>query len=339
MSDAAVQAEPRRATSGRSLALTALVLAALTAAVAGGCSLLGPLELARVTPTIYLARVSTLAAAALVGAALGAAGLGLQGLLRNPLAEPYILGVSSGAGVGVLLGMATAAWWALPAWATTPVLAFGGAIVTCLAVYGIAHRRGRLDPYTLILAGVVINAFNGAIMLAIHLYVDPYKIAEFARWGMGQVPDAVPWDRLALAGALVAAGWGLLLLRAAALNALGLGDAVALSTGVAVHRLRVEIFIAAGLMTAAAVALAGPIGFVGLIVPHIARSLLGPDHRRLTIVCGFGGAIFLMLAHTLCVNAGPALGVANVPVGILTALAGGPFFIVLLRRRGVEARL
>jgi iron complex transport system permease protein len=321
------------------LAITAAVLAGGLALTVGVCSLFGPLGLDELSTRMYLARISTLLAAALAGMALSAAGVALQGLLGNPLAEPYILGVSSGAGVGVLLGLAVGSTLLLgPTW-IVPGLAFLGAISTCLAVYAIAHRRGRLDPYTLILSGVVINAFNGAIMLAIHLYIDPYRMARFIRWSMGQVPDVTDWTRLTLAAGAIGLAWLGLLLRSAGLNALGLGDAVALSAGVAVHRLRIEIFVLASLATAAAVALAGPIGFVGLIVPHICRALLGPDHRRLTIVAGFAGAIFLTVAHTICANVGPSLGVSDIPVGILTALTGGPFFIVLLRRRSREVRL
>jgi len=282
--------------------------------------------------TLWSARMWRLLAVAVVGAALAAAGMALQGLLRNPLAEPYILGISSGAGVGVLFGMAAASWLALGQWATTPVLAFLGSLATCAVVYGIAQRRGRLDSYTMILAGIIVNASNGAIMLTIYLYIDPYRIPDFARWSMGQVPEMVDLWTLGVCGALVLLGWGLLLFRGAHFNALALGDEVAASTGVSVHRLRIETFVTVALMTAAAVALVGPIGFVGLIVPHICRMIVGPDHRRLVLASGIGGAAFLMIAETLCRNIGPLIGVGKVPVGILCALCGGPFFIVLLRR-------
>jgi len=277
-----------------------------------------------------------LLAAALVGAALGAGGAALQGLLRNPLAEPYILGVSSGAGVGVLLGLALASWTALPDWASTPALAFGGALGTCAVVYLIAQRRGRLDAYALILSGVIVNAFNGAVMLAIFLYVDPYRIADFVNWAMGRLEDTVDRTRLAVCGACVLAGWALLALRGPALNVLGLGDDVAASSGVRVHRLRVEVFAAVGLMTAAAVSLAGPIGFLGLIVPHLCRMFVGASHRRLLLISGAVGALLLAGADMLCRRIGPLIGAGVVPVGIVTALAGGPFFLVLLRRRRGE---
>jgi iron complex transport system permease protein len=282
---------------------------------------------------IWQARLVRLLAAAVVGAALAAAGAGLQGLLRNPLAEPYILGVSSGAGVGVLLGMGTAAAGLLPSWVGLPVLAFVGAMATCAVVYGVAQHRGRLDPYSLILSGVIVNAFNGAIMLTIFLYVRPYVLSNYVRWSMGYIPDLVELPLLAVCGGCVLVGWAVLTVRAAGLNALGLGDEVAGSTGVAVQRLRVEVFVCVGLMTAAAVALAGPIGFLGLIVPHICRMTFGPGHRRLILLSGLAGALLLVGAEMLCRFVGPFIDVSRVPVGILTALSGGPFFIVLLRRR------
>lgn len=302
----------------------------LALAVAGVCSLTGQYHL---TEQVWRMRLLRLAAAAVVGAALAVGGAALQGLLKNPLAEPYILGISSGAGVGVLLGLAAGAAWGGLTWATTPVLALAGALLACAVVYGIAQRRGRLNPYSLILAGVIVNAFNGAVMLSIYLFVDPYRIADFARWAMGNIRYDTGLALLVVCAACVLAGWFVLFLRAGALNTLGLGDEVAATTGVAVNRLRIETFVLVGLMTASAVALAGPVGFLGLIVPHICRMAVGPDHRRLVILAGFAGAVFLMIVDTLCRTVGPAMGVGTVPVGIITALLGGPFFIWLLRRR------
>ncbi|HET6429428.1 MAG TPA: iron chelate uptake ABC transporter family permease subunit [Phycisphaerae bacterium] len=290
------------------------------------------------TMTLALAWMYRLIAAAIVGAALAAAGMALQGLLRNPLAEPYVLGISSGAGVGVLLGLAVAARVAVPEWLSTPVLAFAGALITCAAVYAIAQRRGVLDPYSLILAGVIINSFNGAIMLTIYLYVDPARIADFAHWAMGRLPDSVDRSLLIVCGACVTAGWAVLLRSGSAFNVLGLGDEVARSSGVSVARLRLTTFLCVGVMTAAAVALAGPIAFVGLIVPHVCRMVAGADHRVGVVVSGAAGAVFLVGAEVLCRVAGPLIGVSLIPVGILTALSGGPFFIYLLRRKFGEGR-
>lgn len=319
------------APSAKRLALQLAILAGASLLVALGCSLFGEVAL---TFSTWQARLLRLLAAATVGAALASAGMALQGLLRNPLAEPYILGISSGAGVGVLFGLAAAGWIALPSWATTPALALTGAAATCAVVYGIAQHRGRLDPYVLLLAGVIVNAFNGAIMLGIFLLTPPRTITDFTVWAMGGVSEKIaitntPFLLICVAAVLV--GWAVLFFRGAAFNALGLGDDVAGSTGVAVHWLRVETFLVVALMTAAAVALAGPVGFVGLIVPHACRMVVGPDHRRLALVSGFGGAAFLMIADTFCRLAGGWLRIGELPVGIITALCGGPFFIYLLR--------
>jgi iron complex transport system permease protein len=281
------------------------------------------------------ANLFRLLAAAAVGAALAAAGLALQGLLRNPLAEPYLLGISSGAGVGVLLGGSLAAALALPAWATSPILAMVGALATTAVVYGIAQRRGRLDPYVLLLSGVIVNVFNGALILTILQFVKQEEMIDFIGWGMGKIPEYL-WFRprlLVFCWLMVLAGWIWLLLRSGALNALGLGDEVAASSGVAVHRVRIEVFLVVSLITAAAVALAGPIGFVGLIVPHLCRLVFGPDHRRLMILSAVGGALFLMAADTLCRWTGEISRHGELPVGVITAMTGGPFFIYLLRRR------
>jgi iron complex transport system permease protein len=267
------------------------------------------------------------------GAALAIGGMALQGLLRNPLAEPYLLGVSSGAGVGVLLGMALTGWFAWAGWFAEPLLAFAGAMVTCALVYLLAQRRGRIDPLSLILSGVIINSFNGAVMLVIYLYIDPHRIAGFAQWMMGRVPDMVDVRLLMVTAGLVFAGWAVMLLAAAKMNVLSLGDSVATSSGVAVHSLRVVTFVCVGMMTAAAVALAGPIGFLGLIVPHICRMVVGPDLRKGIIVSGIVGAVVLVGADMLCRVVAPLIGVSLIPVGIVTALAGGPFFIVLLSRK------
>ena len=325
---------PTRAVlSGPALLGWAVGLALLTLAVAAACSCFGPAELVK---SIWLLRISRLVAAAVVGAGLATSGVAMQALLRNPLAEPYILGVSSGAGVGVIVGMllSAAAW--LPGWAVTPVLSAAGALATMAAVYAIAQRHGRLDPMVLLLSGVIINVFNAALIAAILQFVKQEQAVEYMWWSFGKISEWL-WSQPWLpggAGGVTAIGWLLLLWRGAAYNALGLGDDVAAASGVAVDRLRVETMVIVSIMTAAAVALAGPIGFVGLIVPHICRLAFGPDHRLLLVVSGFVGAIFLMLADTGARVLGDWLQLGVLPVGVITALCGGPFFIVLLRRRG-----
>lgn len=327
------------------MGITALIFLAALAAIALATSFLGVVEFDRAN--IFVSRLTRAAVAAIVGAALATAGMALQGMLRNALAEPYVLGISSGAGVGVVMGKVFVPL-ACAAWLTTPALAFAGAMLTCGVVYGVAQRHGRLDPYVLLLTGVVVNVLNGAIMLAVMMVLKPNDVVDFVGWGMGRVPEDLwfkgEWfrgDLLVVCAVGVLAGWAVLLLRGGAFNALGLGDDVAATSGVRVHWLRVETFFIVSLMTACAVALVGPIGFVGLIVPHLCRLIVGPDNRRLAIVCGFSGAIFLVLADTLCRTTTMWLGVSGrveLPLGIITAACGGPFFIFLLRRRLREVR-
>ncbi|MCL2701552.1 MAG: iron ABC transporter permease [Phycisphaerae bacterium] len=316
--------------TSRTLLMYLLCLAGATVGVLLLCTLFGQASLW--DSGVWPMRLRRMLTAAIVGAALSTSGMALQGLLRNPLAEPYILGVSSGAGVGVLMASFFTYVVGLT-WLGTPACALAGAGITCAAVYFIAQRRGRLDPYTLLLSGVIVNAFNGALMLTLYLNVPPGEIVNFATWSMGYITGTVKWTTFTFALVALAGGWVALLLRGAHFNMLGLGDDVASSSGVRVQWLRIETFVLVSLMTAGAVAISGPIGFVGLIVPHICRLVVGPDHRRLALVCGFAGAMFVMIGQTLCSLVGSWLSVGELPVGILTALTGGPFFIYLLRKR------
>lgn len=333
----------RRTTlTAKHLLLWAVGLAATGGVVAWLCSYVGQAEVPLAfwwaddqAWTIWKIRAMRLAAAAVVGSGLAVSGVALQALLRNPLAEPYILGVSSGAGVGVLLGTSIAAGIWLPGWAVTPVLSGAGAMVTMVGVYVLAQRRGRLDPLVLLLSGVIINVFNGALIVAIMQFVKQEEAIEYVWWSFGKMPQWL-WSRpelLVVAGVLTLAGWMVLLVRGVAFNALAMGDEVAASSGVSVHRLRVETFVVVSIMTASAVALAGPIGFVGLIVPHVCRLIWGADHRLLMVVSGLTGAMFLMGADTLARWVGDWLRLGELPVGVITALCGGPFFLVLLRRQ------
>ena len=329
----------------RHLIVTALGALLLWAAVLGACSLLGVVELRDAIrgnvldwplwgSLIWQGRVFRLCAATVVGMALAVGGMALQGLLRNVLAEPYVLGLSSGAGVGVLLGPLLATVLAWPEWLTGPPAAVLGAALTAAAVYAIARRAGGMDPVVLLLGGVIINVFNGAMILLLMQFIRPERILSFIGWSMGRLPESL-WHEpilLLVAAVMLLIGWTVVMRHAAGLNVLALGDDVAVSSGVSVGRLRTMIFLAVCLMTAGAVALAGPIGFIGLIVPHICRILFGADHRLLGVICPFGGAIFLMIADTLCRMAGMWTGAGEIPVGVVTALIGGPFFIVLLCR-------
>jgi iron complex transport system permease protein len=272
-------------------------------------------------------RLYSVLTAGAVGAALALAGLALQALLRNPLADPYVLGVSGGASLAVIV----AGLWvsALAA----PLFGFVGALATIVLIYAVAQRRGRLEPYTLLLVGVVANAFFGAAIMLITALVRPNDRADIAFWMMGNIGTFNPqWPLVLTAGGLAlvtAAGFALM---AKGFNLVAAGEDTAGAMGIRVDRLRLITFVAASLVTGASVAIAGPIGFVGLICPHLLRMVMGPDYRRLVPAACFFGAAFLVAADLAC-RLLKCLGQQTPPVGVLTAMAGVPFFIYLLRTR------
>ncbi len=272
-------------------------------------------------------RLEWVMTASVVGAALALSGLAFQALLRNPLAEPYILGVSGGAGLGFILSSL------LLSAVLAPVFGFLGALVTVVVVYAIAQRRGRLEPYTLLLTGVIINAFYGAAIMLVTALAKPNERGDIAVWMMGNIGAFGPqWELIAVVGGLVVAATVLFAFLAKGFNLVAVGEDTAGSLGVPVERLRMVTFVAASLVTGASVALAGPIGFVGLICPHILRMVLGPDHRRLVPAALLFGATFLVLADLIsCIWEGATD--RTLPVGVLTAMCGVPFFIYLLRAR------
>ena len=283
--------------------------------------------------TILEMRLYAVLTASTVGGALALSGLAFQALLRNPLASPYILGVSGGASVGVILagvfGVVLAA----------PLLGFAGALGTVLLVYLMAQRRGRLDPYTLLLSGVIVNAFYGAVIMLITALVQPEDRGEIAYWMMGNI-DAfhVQWWRVGVMALLAVGAAAIFALLAKGFNLVAVGEDTAGALGTDVDRLRLATFAVASLATGAAVALAGPIGFVGLIVPHLLRMAFGPDHRRLVPMAAVAGAVFLVLADLLArVLQGLVAPSPPPPVGVLTAMCGAPFFIYLLRTRWQRA--
>lgn len=278
--------------------------------------------------------------AGLIGAALAAAGVAYQAILRNPLADPYLLGVSSGAS---LLAYA----WQLPVFAvfvnglgllgpiSEETASFIGALAAVCIVLGLAGRRGRLEPVTLLLVGVIVNAVNGSVFLLINAMVQQLPgnggPMGFLVGGIQSITREQRWSALGF----IAAGWIVLMYFSGQLNVAGLDDGEAESLGVRIHRLRWLTLIVASLMTAAAVAISGPIGFVGLVCPHVGRLIVGPDQRRLLPVSTAIGAILLMLADALCrYLSGEGMLGNLLPVGVLTGLLGGPFFLVLLWRKG-----
>jgi len=314
----------RYAVSGLAWMALWLIVAAVAVVVGGRLWTWG--SAAQMADVLWL-RLEWVATASAVGAALALAGLAMQALLRNPLAEPYILGVSGGAGLAYVLGSLFLSV------AAAPAVAMVGALATVGLVYAIARRRGRLEPYTLLLAGVILNAFYAAGIMLVTAVVRPEQRGEIAVWMMGNIGAFGPqWPLIAVVAALAAGAAVLLAFLAKAFNLVAVGEDTAGALGVRVQRLRVVTFVAASLLAGASVALAGPIGFVGLICPHVLRMMLGPDHRRLVPAALFFGATFLVLADlAACLWEGATN--RSVPVGVLTAMCGGPFFIYLLRTR------
>ena len=270
-------------------------------------------------------RLPRIMVGALVGMALGVAGATMQGLFRNPMADPGIIGVSAGGAVGAVVAIATGItglfFFALPAFA------FVGAMGASFLVYGIAAAGGRFSMATLLLAGVAINAFLGAIVSAIIILLpDNGALREILFWLAGGL-DSRSWEHVRISAPLILAGTALITVMARDLNLLTLGDDEARSMGVRVGLTRVSLLGAAALVTGSAVAVSGTIAFVGLVTPHILRLVLGPDHRVLVPMSALGGAAFVILADTV---ARTVIQPAELPVSIITAFVGAPFFIFLL---------
>ncbi len=292
----------------------------------------GGLGLAWPDPAYARYRWIPMANALIAGTALAISGMLLQALLRNPLASPFILGVSSGAGLGVMAAMylAYVTGSAAPQVAGSALPAISGALGTLALVYALGQRRGFIDPVSLILVGVVVATIcNAGIMFFQHLVPTGLR-GEFTAWLMGHIPENTPTSGLLLTGGITAAG----LLAAAAmgrsLDAATLSDDEARSVGLAIGKQRLISFALAGVLAAAAVTVVGPIGFVGLIAPHLARLLLGPRHTPLAVGAALCGMAVMVGADAA--RQAIDLGGGRMPPGVFTALIGGPFFIWLLMK-------
>ena len=262
--------------------------------------------------------------AALVGAGLGVSGAALQGVLRNPLAEPYLLGVSGGAAVGAVIAVSLGV-----AFAFVPVAAFLGALVAVAIALFVAHAtQGRGDPRVLVMAGVVVGAFANATIMIVMANADAATVRGALWWMMGSAADA-NWTQNAWLAAYVIVGTLLLAGAGRTLDALALGEDSAAGLGVDVDRAARRIYLVASLVAAATVAAAGLVGFVGLVVPHIARRLGARSHRVLVIASGLTGAALVVTADLV---ARIALPPAELPLGAVTAVLGVPFFLSTLRR-------
>jgi iron complex transport system permease protein len=273
-------------------------------------------------------RVPRVVLAAIVGAALAAAGVTLQALLRNPLADPYILGISSGAGLGATLAIIGGFSWTL--WGRSPVavFAFAGALGTVWLVWAVGRITGKFHVTGLLLAGVVVNAFFSAIIMFLVSMAKGQQLHATMFWLMGNMAEE---DFLVLwigAGCVAAGGVSLYFL-APQLNAISFNPVDARSMGIHVERVQLIAFTISAFVTAVAVSLSGLVGFVGLVVPHAVRLVLGPDHRQLLPVASLSGAMFLVVADTV---ARVIVAPAQLPVGVVTAIVGGPFFLILLVR-------
>jgi iron complex transport system permease protein len=329
----------------RRLTLTLLVLGLVLFAVAAaaifvGSAGLSPRAVARalagradagsvesvITLNLRLPRV---AVAVLAGAALAVAGVGFQALTRNPLAEPSILGVSGGAAFGVVLAQILGLQSGVLAALGMAVFAFAGALLAATAVYTIARLPGGLGVQTLLLAGVIVGIFFSALITVIISIVDFNRLSGVIHWLLGNLTP-IPATSLVLFAALAAIGVWLVLGHARELNLLALGDESARQLGVDAERLKRRVFVAAALLTGSVVAFTGPIGFVGLIVPHVLRGVLGSDNRLLVPTAAVAGGVFLLAADTLARN---VVAPAELSVGVITAFCGAPFFVWVLRSR------
>lgn len=338
-----------RLTTSRAVGWTLVLAAVLVVSIAVGVGLgasevslwrllgfgrpLAPVDRTVVLQILLEVRLPRVLLAALLGGSLTVAGISFQALLRNPLADPYVLGVSGGASLGgvlaLLLGLGTGA--GLAGWLGLPGFAFVGGLGAIVLIERIASVGGRFSVHTILLTGVIFNAFTAAVIFFVQSVASLEELHGIVFYLMGQVPYQYGYATIAGLGVVIVAITIFFFSIAREFNALSIGEEGAMQLGVDVRRLKRSTFVLGSLLTGISVAMAGLIGFVGLVVPHLLRMLLGPDHRLL-IPAGFlGGGAFLVLAD---LAARTVVAPGEIPVGVVTALVGGPFFLVLLRGRG-----
>lgn len=266
-------------------------------------------------------RLPRIILAGLVGMALATSGATLQAVLRNPLVDPFILGISAGAAFGCALAISFFAWMSLQ-----PIAFIFGGLAVIMAC-GMARIGGEMSKLSLVLSGIIISALFTALLSMIKFLADPMKLQSIVYWLMGSFALA-DWAQIQSSGIGILLGCLPIFLLRWRLNIMSMGDDEARSLGVNVSRKRIIFIACATLAVTSAVSVSGLIGWVGLMVPHLVRMLVGPDHRRLIPLTMAGGAAFMICADTIARN----LSNADIPVGVITALAGAPFFIYLLRR-------
>ena len=301
--------------------------------VVAGPHVINPFALDETSKEILFSiRVPRSIVAVLMGMALGASGAVLQGMLRNPLADPYVLGISSGASLAAAAGILGG--FSFLGTFTVPVLSFTGAVITGGIVGIMGWRRGGLWPERLLLAGVGLSfLFSALLMLLMSLSSDD-GLRKAMLWIFGDLSMA-DWSKIPYGCFFVATGIAVATMRAKALNALILGDEFAHSLGFSPHRERVLLFVSVALMTAASVSLGGMIGFIGLLVPHIVRFFLGSDSRLLIPAAAFSGGALLCIADLISRTIMPPM---ELPAGVITAIIGAPYFLYLLRGKNVLSR-
>jgi iron complex transport system permease protein len=278
----------------------------------------------------FVARLPRVVAGGLVGAALAAAGVVLQALLRNPLATPFTLGVSSGASLGAMLAIAGRLEGTPFGTASIAASSFVGALVATLIVYFLATSQTRtLSTTVLLLAGVTLNSFFSALVTFVQYLIDFADWFRAARWLLGNL-DVSGYGAIVACLPLLLAGFGVFAVLPRSLNLLSLGEDVAASRGVDIGRAQKLAFLSASLATGAAVSLAGPIGFIGIVVPHLVRLMVGSDHRVVLPASVLFGAAFLVLCDVV---ARTIMAPIELPVGVVTAMIGGPFFLWLLVKK------
>jgi iron complex transport system permease protein len=275
----------------------------------------------------FVARLPRVIAATLVGSALASSGVVFQALLRNPLATPFTLGISAGAALGAMLVLTVGGALAAASWAAVPAASFAGALAAVAIVYLLAAGRHRgFSTSVLLLAGVTLNSFFSALILLVQYFADMTSVVQTLRWLLGDL-DVASYTPLAVALPMLTLAFVTFILLAARLNLLSVGSDAAAMRGIDVLRTQRLSFFSASLATGAAVSVGGPIGFVGIIVPHLVRLVVGPDHRLvLPASLGFGAAFLVacdLIARTV-------ISPLELPVGIVTAVIGGPFFLWLL---------
>jgi len=295
-----------------------------------GPNMISPFHMNDVQKEILLSiRLPRVVVAALMGAALGASGAVLQGILKNPLADPYILGISSGSALAAAFGLLSGYY--LFGKFTIPLSAFAGAAIVSILVGAFGWKRGRLLPERLLLAGVGLSFLFYAVLMLL-ISISSYEgIRRAVLWIFGDLSIA-DWSLIPYGLFFIAAGLFISIARAKALNALMLGDELAHSIGFSVHKERLLLFISVALMTSASVSLGGTIGFIGLLIPHIMRFMIGADNKLLIPVSAVCGGAFLCIADLIGRSVMPPM---EIPSGIITAIIGSPYFLYLLRKRDV----